>query len=282
MKRAVEVFENSSSGAEIQRILVVFTDGPGPIPPAEESLLARQNNITTIAIGIGNTADQKELLMIANDKVDRVYRFQDFNIAHEIISILNYEISKPYIEEIDFDQIGNYILNLNETFYLKTLVVTEKGLTLCLENIEGAVDIYYSYSYETPNKVFNDGIISEGQYFLPFNASFGKSIFITIQGIGSFNNFSFLLEEGNTIPTTTEEPTVSTTESADTEEKLDSKAVITDDYLAGFEEKQKKNYTYIWMIIVGCLMVLGLIGFGCYRVRDRKNRGVYHPPQELS
>jgi len=282
IKEAVEVFKNSFSGPEIQKILVAFTDGPGSISPEEESLLAKQNNITTIAFGIGERVDQNELLIIANNETENAYRFQDFNITQEFVAILNTEISKPCIEEIYFDQEIEGNLYGNDTLYFQTEILSDEGLTVSLKNVDGTVDAFFSYTYETPNRVFNNGSISEGQYFFPFDASIGKHLFIAIEGIG---NFCLLLEIGDTIPIliTTEVPTMSTTELDNMKEKSRKKNVITvNNELANFEKNENKSYTFIWMIIAGCLLVFGLIGFGCHRLRDRKNRGDYYPQQQMS
>ncbi|XP_061172938.1 cartilage matrix protein-like [Saccostrea echinata] len=73
------------------KIAIVMTDGISRLPrkTMEQSELARNENITIFAIGIGNKVDKTELKRIANDPNSKhVFHVSDFNGLHAIKDLL--------------------------------------------------------------------------------------------------------------------------------------------------------------------------------------------------
>lgn len=73
------------------KIAIVMTDGISKLPQEtmKQSELARKENITIFAIGIGNKVDKTELKRIANDPNSKhVFHVSDFNGLHAIKKLL--------------------------------------------------------------------------------------------------------------------------------------------------------------------------------------------------
>jgi collagen type VI alpha len=73
------------------KIAIVMTDGISRYPQAtmKQSELARKENITIFAIGIGNKVDKTELKRIANDPNSKhLFHVSDFNGLHAIKNLL--------------------------------------------------------------------------------------------------------------------------------------------------------------------------------------------------
>lgn len=82
------VSELSSSPRAVPRNLVLITDGESTIPSFTEASAntAINDGIRTFSVGIGNSANQQELLYIANGEADHVFTVNDFD---ELVTLLD-------------------------------------------------------------------------------------------------------------------------------------------------------------------------------------------------
>ncbi|CAH0386260.1 unnamed protein product [Bemisia tabaci] len=171
MMGAIEEFRNlSETRAErgVPRLLVVLTDGchiQGP-DPGIAALEAAKEGITTCAFGIGDDIDDAELLRIANNKSD--YKFWTdsyYSLQQQIVLIARRVKTIPQMLKMGFETSDTLKEADEKRFY--RLKVSKRGTTIRLLDVRGESSGYWTYADERPSSALYDGVIYEGDTFIP-------------------------------------------------------------------------------------------------------------------
>lgn len=200
---AMRMFGEIEERPGVPKIMTLFTDGQSATG-VSNAWLAQAANITSFAIGIGGY-NIIELVEIANNDTEHVFTLDDFDGLTEFFGRLNSETcsvpQKPGLnetieEELEEKQWRFYLFDLHEN-----------GANVFLNVDEGAVESYYSYTFDKPSSALNDGVILPRTQanFVPPNPS--NLLWISVRGLEEKNRFT-LYVFSSLVP-----PTPSTTES---------------------------------------------------------------------
>ncbi|CAG7824707.1 unnamed protein product, partial [Allacma fusca] len=133
-------------------------------------------NVTTFAIGIGAKIDQAELHEIAFNDSSHVVVVRDFNTLKTLGHRLNAETClvshKPNLNEDVLDT-----LSKDEDRYY-TYYLTPDGVTIVINNTDGDIQGFYSFTDQNPSESVNDGVLHSGTTFI----NLPKETWDTFQG----------------------------------------------------------------------------------------------------
>jgi len=199
----VELFQNATARPGVAQIMTVLTDGESTDGVTTGPGEALRNNITTLSVGIGSGIGRDELLLIANGILGNVYSLQDFDALEEFFYKLNWDVCEvPQVPE--FGDSSNDTLVQNEKRYYRVSIPAE-GVTVTVNDVTGQTNVYYSFTHETPNSAFNDGVIRGPTFVRPPTKGFEEGeeearIFVAVQGVAEENAYEMKFETGNTVP----------------------------------------------------------------------------------
>ena len=213
LELAWEVFQRGEPRVSVPRIATIFTDGKSNPPGIDNIQLLKEGNVSTFAVGITNQIDQTELLGLAYNINKNVYSLNNFDVLNEFFKRLNDETCKTP-QEPSLDEPIEDGLNQGQRRYY-SLSVPEEGLTLGFRLKEGSVNGYWSRSERNPSSAIYDGQleVSLGTFIASSVQSRADGdedkVYVTVQGVGTYNNYTIEAISGNvasprpTTPTTT-------------------------------------------------------------------------------
>ena len=138
----------------VPQVLIVATDGRSHDDVTVASELARQRDINTFSIGIGNDVDSQQLDNIAGSS-SRVFRPDDYDELIHFALVIQAATCKAQIN-LDLEDSVQLTLSSNDIRFMK-LNLPESGcdgntLMLNVSSTGGVTTVYASFEYTNPNK----------------------------------------------------------------------------------------------------------------------------------
>jgi receptor-type tyrosine-protein phosphatase Q len=185
IKEAVDAFSAASPRPGVPKVLAVLTDGQSGTGVGNIEL-ARQANISTLAVGIGAETDPEELLEIAYGESSNVFSLNDFDVLKDFYRRLNAETCNiaqtPGFGVITRDE----LVAKEKRFY--EFPLPSNGITVEITVEEGGITGFYSLVESNPSSAFNDGQLNSTT-FIPSDGV-STHAYLTIQGLAELNIYS--------------------------------------------------------------------------------------------
>lgn len=204
MLTAVDILKAAKHREGSPRIMLVFTDGGSNAPPGVTNSVAaaKQNSISTFAIGVGPQTNQSELLEIASSDPTHLLSMSSYQSLSESFEMMNTQTCKISQKPVIGKLVNDSLTKDEKRFFCYE--INSDGITVAINVIVGQTESYYSYSVENPSSALNDGAI-HGRTFIPdlkssrvMSDTQTTRVCITVKGIEVINNFTINSDRGDT------------------------------------------------------------------------------------
>ncbi|KAI1286273.1 hypothetical protein HDE_11135 [Halotydeus destructor] len=152
------MFDSAGTRSGAVRIVSVFTDGKSHGKVDDVAERVRRSGVQAFAVGIEGTEsiNQAELLLLAGNEADRVFRLDNYRDLLESIKYLTKavcDVKKP----LPFDDVDYDVVSKGEKRYLKFQATSD--VVIEVKNLTGHISAFWSRSNPKPSSAVHDGEI---------------------------------------------------------------------------------------------------------------------------